>query len=134
LNYLLRRSTFNEFLLIANPDICDNENAQNYLEAPIDDAFSCENDDHEEYYKREQNEEFFLKMLVYFPNVIQPRVVGLAVLGRIVRVNLDLFFVLKDLIDLKLQENHENEDPLLKLWRILEVLSITHLAVVSCQA
>ena len=72
MNYLLGRSTFNEFFLIANSNICDNENAQNNLEAPIDNAFGCENDDHEEYYEREQNEEFFLKMFVYFPNVIQP--------------------------------------------------------------
>jgi hypothetical protein len=109
---------------IAYPNVGDDEDAKNYLEPPVYNSFLSQDDQHEENSEGYEDQELFLQVLNDLPEMEHSWISSLESLPRIALIQLNHLLILEDLMQLILQEHYYYEEPLLKLWRVLEVLYI----------
>lgn len=92
--------------IITNSYVSNHKDADDDLEAPVNDAFSCQDDHHEEYYETDEDQEFFLQMLEQLPNMIDSWISRFEVTSSIHRKLLHLSLIMQQSIHLILHENN----------------------------
>ena len=95
--------------MVLDADPGNDEEADDDLEAPVDDVLRREDNHHEEHDEGQQDQELFLYVLQQLPQVVQPRIPCAEVRSDLLLVLPYSASVRKELVDLELHEYHHDE-------------------------